>query len=185
VLSQIRETRSLRLFAGCALMQVGHGGYYAFYTLRLQDLGYPGWAIGSLWALAVLCEVGLLSRADDLVEKLGTPAVQRMSLVAAAVRWLVIGFLAVPVALVLAQVLHALTYAAFHVASLREVHRRFGPGRRATGQALYSGLTYGLGIFTGTLLAGALVDRAGYAGLFLFCAAMPLLAIAVLGRSAR
>ena len=55
VLSQIRETRSLRLFAGCALMQVGHGGYYAFYTLRLQDLGYPGWAIGSLWALAVLC----------------------------------------------------------------------------------------------------------------------------------
>ena len=52
----------------------------------------------------------------------------------------------------------------------------------ATGQALYSGLTYGLGIFAGTLAAGPLVDRAGYGALFLFCAVMPVLALVVLDR---
>ena len=54
------------------------------------------------------------------------------------------------------------------------------PGSRATGQTLYSGLTYGLGIFVGTLTAGRLVETIGFHGLFLTSALVALLSMAVM-----
>jgi len=179
----LRDPSLWRLLAACALMQAGHGPYYAFYSIRLETLGYSGAAIGSLWALAVTCEVLLLTRIDVGVDRLGTVAVLRLSLVAASVRWTIIAIADDPLLLAAAQTLHAMTYAAFHVAALREIHRRFRAGDRATGQALYSGLTYGLGIFCGTLGAGLLAERIGLPSLFGISAATSLVALLVLGRA--
>jgi len=171
----------IRLLFACTLMQVSHGAYYTFYSIRLADLGYSGTSIGALWALAVICEVVLLTRVDAIVDRVGTGAVLRVSLVAAAVRWLVISFVTDPVSLALAQALHALTYAGFHVAALREVYLRFGPARRATGQAMYSGVSYGLGFFIGTLASGFLAAPIGLPALYRGSAAVALTALLVLG----
>jgi PPP family 3-phenylpropionic acid transporter len=170
------------LLAACVLMQVGHGPYYAFYSIRLEQIGYGGAAVGGFWALAVISEVVLLTRIDSGIERLGTATVLRLSLVVAAIRWLLIAIASGPLIFAVAQVLHAMTYAAFHVAALREVFRRFDPANRATGQALYSGLSYGLGIFLGNLLAGALADRIGLPSLFAGSAAVPLVALLLLGK---
>jgi PPP family 3-phenylpropionic acid transporter len=178
----LRDPSLWRLLAACALMQAGHGPYYAFYSIRLEGLGYGGTAIGLLWALAVICEVLLLTRVDLAVDRFGTAAVLRFSLLAAVVRWTIIATAESAAPLVAAQTLHALTYAAFHVAALREVHRRFRPEDRATGQALYSGLTYGLGIFCGTLVAGLLAEPVGLPSLFGISAVTSLAAVLVLGR---
>lgn len=179
------DRSTVRLFVACAAMQASHGGYYAFYSIRLQDLGHDAVVIGAMWGFGVLCEVALLTRADRLVERFGTGTVLSASLVAAAVRWTAIGSTGHLAVLVPAQALHALTYAAFHVAALREVHRRFPPGRRATGQALYSGLTYGLGTLVGTLAAGRLAEAIGLPGLFLVSAATAAAGLAVLTGSIR
>jgi PPP family 3-phenylpropionic acid transporter len=179
----LRDRSLWRLLAACTLMQAGHGPYYAFYSIRLETLGYSGTAIGLLWALAVICEILVLTRIDRGVDRLGTLRVLRLSLVAATVRWAVIALAEEPLLLAGAQALHAMTYAAFHVAALREIHRRFRPRDRATGQALYSGLAYGLGIFCGTLGAGMLAETAGLSGLFWIAAAASVTAIFVLGRS--
>src|SRR4029077_14728443 len=56
--------------------------------------------------------------------------------------------------LAVAQLLHAVTFGAYHAASILALHRLF-PGRiAARGQALFSSLSYGLGGAMGTLLAG-------------------------------
>jgi PPP family 3-phenylpropionic acid transporter len=172
---------TVRLFVACALMQASQGAYYGFYSIRLREIGYGGAAIGALWALGVLCEVALLTRADRWIDRIGTGAVMRISLVAAAVRWTTIAWVEAPAPLVAAQVLHALTYASFHVAALREMHRRFPPGKRAEGQTLFSGLTYGLGGLVGMLLAGGLAERAGIGAAFLVSAAIAALGLIVLG----
>jgi PPP family 3-phenylpropionic acid transporter len=185
VTRSLRDASLWRLLAACALMQAGHGPYYAFYSIRLERLGYGGAAIGLLWALAVICEVLLLTRVDVGVRRLGTAAILRLSLSAASVRWAIIAVADDPLLLAAAQTLHAMTYAAFHVAALREIHRRFPPEDRATGQALYSGLTYGLGIFCGTLGAGLLAERVGLSSLFGISAATSLVALLVLGRGRR
>ena len=173
-------TGTVRLFVACALMQASQGAYYGFYSIRLRELGYSGAVIGALWALGVLCEVALLTRADRWIDRFGTGAVLRISLVAAAVRWTTIAWVEDPAPLVAAQILHALTYASFHVAALREIHRRFPPGRRAEGQSLFSGLTYGLGGLVGMLLAGGLAESAGLRATFLVSAAIAALGLVVL-----
>jgi PPP family 3-phenylpropionic acid transporter len=178
----------LRLLLTCALMQVSHGAYYAFYSIHLADLGYRSVSIGALWALGVLCEILLLTRADALLRRFGSRSMMITCLLLAAVRWLLIGTADEALLLVIAQILHAATYAGFHVAAVREVYRRYGTSRRASGQAMYSGMTFGLGMFVGSLSAGALARSVGLpaafvASAFVALAAVPLLPRGSSGRS--
>lgn len=172
-------------FAAGALMQASHGAYYAFYSIRLQDLGYGGAAIGALWAFAVLCEIGMLMRADAIVRRFGSIPVMSVALGAAAVRWCVLAFATSGWVLAPAQSLHALTYAAFHVAALREVHRRFPAQARATGQSFYSGFTYGIGTIAGTLIAGEIANRHGIPMAFRVATGIAVLGWLVLTVSSR
>jgi PPP family 3-phenylpropionic acid transporter len=55
--------------------------------------------------------------------------------------------------LVLAQLLHAASFALFHILLVQWLHQAFD-GHLAQGQALYSSLTYGVGGVLGSLLAG-------------------------------
>ncbi len=171
----------MRFLATCALMQASHGAYYTFYSIHLQDLGYTANTIGALWAFAVLCEVMLLTRMDSIVRRMGTTSVLRASLALAAVRWLLIGSVSSLPWLVAAQALHAATYAAFHVAAIRVVFRHFGPTQRAKGQAMYSGMTFGAGMFVGNLTAGWLAAALGLPSLYYTSAAVALAALLVLG----
>jgi len=133
-----------------------------------------------LWALAVISEVLLLTRMDSIVERLGDRIVLRTSLLVAAARWVLIGSVASIPWLMLGQVLHSVTYAAFHVAAIRVVYRRFGSAQRTRGQAMYSGLTFGLGLFVGSLAAGWAAELVGIPAVFLGSAGAALLGLFVL-----
>jgi PPP family 3-phenylpropionic acid transporter len=89
-------------------------------------------------------------------------AILLASFLAAGVRFVGIGWgvdsLAV---LVIAQLLHGMTFGSFHAASIAAVHRMFEGPLQVRGQALYMSLCYGLGGMAGTLLAGATWDRLG------------------------
>ncbi len=175
-------SRRLRFFACCALMQASHGAYYTFYSIHLQDVGYRGTTIGALWALAIICEVALLTRIDAVVNRLGRGTVLRACLALAALRWLLIGSSTSALSLVVAQTLHAATYAGFHVTAIRTVYEMFGREERARGQAMYSGMTFGLGLFAGSLVAGWLVDPIGLSAVFRGSAWVALAALLAAGR---
>ena len=70
------------------------------------------------------------------------------------------------VVLVLAQVTHAVTFAAQHAACIALVSRYF-PGRlRGRGQALYTTLGYGVSGVVGGVAGGALIERWGFPAVF-------------------
>ena len=56
--------------------------------------------------------------------------------------------------LALAQLLHGLTFAAFHSAAIASISRWFPGNTRARGQALYSSLSFGAGGAVGGLVSG-------------------------------
>ena len=170
-------------FVACALMQTSHGAYYAFYSIRLERLGFGELAIGGMWAFAVLCEVLLFTRLDRWVDRWGSARVMEWSLAVATIRWLLIATTALTPLLLLGQAMHALTYGAFHVASIRVVHRAYRHAR-ARGQSLFSGLTYGLGSVVGGLVAGALAEPIGLGPLFVLSALMAAAGWALLRFSA-
>jgi PPP family 3-phenylpropionic acid transporter len=86
------------------------------------------------------------------------------SLLLAALRWLMIGFGAASVGvLVLAQCLHAATFGSFHAAGIEFVRRHFGYADQGQGQALYSAISFGAGGALGALGSGWLWDRSQHA----------------------
>jgi PPP family 3-phenylpropionic acid transporter len=88
----------------------------------------------------------------------GAVAVGRFVLTAA--------FGGVLVVLVLAQALHAITFAAHHSACIELLNRHFGGALRGRGQALYTAIGYGASGVIGGLAGGWLVEQAGFASVF-------------------
>ena len=154
-------------FASLLFHVMSHFAIYGFLSLYLDSIGYSKGVIGLLWALSVVGEIvwffmqgrllGLLSMPRWLV-LCGVASVLRMGITAGLGAW--IG------ALIVAQALHALTFAAHHAACIATVSRHF-PGRlRGRGQAIFTVIGYGFGGVLGVLAGGAVAQRFGYVAMF-------------------
>lgn len=154
-------SRVLWSFLGASfLLQVSHAPYYGFFSLLLSREGYSSTAIGYLWALGVVAEILLFAVSHRVLQRFDLRAVLIASMLLAALRWLMIGFGAGSVlVLVLAQCLHAATFGSFHAASIEFVRRYFGYADQGQGQALYSAISFGAGGALGALGSGWLWDR--------------------------
>lgn len=148
--------RTLWAFLGAAfLMQAAHGPYYGFFSLLLDRSGYDRAQTGYLWALGVLAEVVLFAFAHRLLLRYTLRALALVSLLLAALRWLMIGLAieVVPV-LVVAQLLHAASFGCFHAVGVEYVRRHFGVHHQGQGQALYSAVSFGAGGAVGAFASG-------------------------------
>lgn len=150
------------VLAAAVLMQASHGPYYGFYSIHLEAHGYARPAVGALWALGVLAEVGLFLVLGRLLPRFGARALLIASLAAAALRWAMLAHGGTGLALLVgAQLLHAATFGAFHSACLALVQAIYPPQLHGRGQALYSGIGFGVGGALGGLGAGYLWEYGG------------------------
>jgi MFS transporter, PPP family, 3-phenylpropionic acid transporter len=150
------------LLAAGFCMAVAHGALYAFFTLHLERLGYAGATIGALWTLGVLAEIAVFLYLPAIFRRFKLSTILLVSFLCAALRFAAIGWASqLLVVLVLAQVLHAFTFGAYHAASVASVHRLFPASAHGQGQALFSSLSYGAGGAAGMLLAGWTWDAGG------------------------
>lgn len=168
-------------FVACFLMQAGHGAYYTFYTIYLDDFGYSKTLIGQLWALGVIAEVVLfVFFMHRLLDGLGSRVVLLISLLLASVRWTLIAlfpeYLAV---LVFAQLLHAATFGSFHAAAIHLVYRFFRGRLQGRGQALYSSLSFGAGGAVGAMTSGVLWESLGSTATFVIGSMVSLVAFLI------
>ncbi len=151
----LREPRVAVFFAACFCMTVAHGALYAFYSIYLVDTGYSTTTVGALWTLGVIAEIGVFVVLPTLFRRFSLRAILTASFAAAAVRFVVIGWGVDSLALlVLAQLLHGLTFGAYHAAAIAAVQKLFGAALAVRGQGLYASLSYGVGGVAGTLLSG-------------------------------
>ena len=158
----LRQPRVRALFAACFAMSAAHGALYIFYSIYLAEHGYSKSLVGGLWSLGVLAEIAVFYYMSRLMGRFGLRAILLACFAAAALRFLMIGWGVESLSvLVLAQLLHGLTFGAYHAASITAVNCWF-PGRsQARGQALYSSLSFGAGGLLGGLLSGWMWDGVG------------------------
>jgi PPP family 3-phenylpropionic acid transporter len=150
-----RRPEVLAFLAACLLMAAAHGPYYTFYSIYLVEHGYSKSAVGVLWATGVACEIGIFFLMPQLMHRFDARQILAFSFGCAVARFLMIGWGAEwPLAILLAQVLHAATYGAHHAAAMVLVHGFFKGRHQAKGQALYTGLAFGLGGTLGGILSG-------------------------------
>ena len=171
----LRRPEVLGLLAICFLMQLGHGPYYTFYSIYMQDHGYSLSLIGFLWALGVLAEVLIFMRMHKLVPRFGLKRLLMSSLILAAVRWLIIALAPMNLPLMLmAQLLHAATFGVYHAVAIQLIHTYF-TGHQGKGQALYSSVSFGAGGAFGSLYAGYTWDIFGSTITFVIASLVSLL----------
>jgi PPP family 3-phenylpropionic acid transporter len=103
-----------------------------------------------------------------------------LCLALATLRWAVCAITVNPLAVTLAQTFHAGTFAAFHVAAVTHTYAVFGRERSATGQAIFSSVTYGAGNIVGMVGSGIFQEILGTPALFAGASAMALLATALM-----
>jgi len=157
---------TLLFLAAGALSQAAHGPYYVFYSIHLEQAGYSPTAIGGLWGWAVACEVLVMVQMARVLARVPAPLVMIGSLLIAAARWWICATSVSPAAMIVAQSMHAATYAAFHVAAVTHTHRLFGGTLGGSGQGIYGAATYGLGNILGMVLSGWLYGAVPLTRLF-------------------
>jgi len=152
----------MAFLAAAFFMQMGHGAYYAFYSIYLGEHGYSSSVIGQLWALGVVAEVLVFIVMHRLLKHFSARQVLLASLLLAALRWILIGNYPDTLSLMLfAQILHAATFGTFHAAAMHLVHHYFQGRHQGRGQAIYSSLSFGAGGAVGSLYSGYLWSGAG------------------------
>jgi PPP family 3-phenylpropionic acid transporter len=159
----LRLTPVVRAILGAGFfMAVAHGTLYAFLTLHLQRAGYSVTVIGALWTVGVLAEIVVFLYLPQLFRRYALSSILAASFTCAVARFLALGWFPGSLWLVvLAQLLHAATFGAFHAASVSAVHRVFPEAAQARGQTLFSSVSYGAGGAVGALAAGWLWELGG------------------------
>jgi len=174
----LRKPPVIAFFLVCFLLQAGHGTYYAFFSIFMEEVGYSKTLIGQLWAIGVVAEVVVFLFMHRLLQRFGARKVLIASLLLAALRWLLIGLFPQQLGLLLiAQILHAATFGTFHASAIHLVHHYFTGRHQGRGQALYSSLSFGAGGAIGSLYSGFLWNSAGPAVAFGVAAAVTVVAV--------
>ncbi|HVL77444.1 MAG TPA: MFS transporter, partial [Noviherbaspirillum sp.] len=168
VASLLRRRDVQAFFVSTFLMLAAHAALYVYYSLYLAQIGYSNTVIGLMWSLGVVVEIVFFFYQTPLFRRFGVARLMVASLVLAVARFLLIGFGAESIALLLlAQVLHAATFGVHHSASIATLQRWFSGPLQARGQALYTSISYGLGGSLGALLLSPLWDTFGAPAVYL------------------
>ncbi len=162
------------------LLQISHGPYYVFFSIYLQELGYGNWAIGLFWSLGVVSEIIIFWRISFFTLRYSLRHLVILSLILTTLRWLLTAYFAEQaVILFFSQCLHAFSFGLLHAVSIKYLAMFFPAKQQLHGQALYSGIGFGLGGAVGAYLAGLAWLDLGATWVFMAAAAASLIALGV------
>lgn len=173
LLAVLRQREVLAFFASTALMVAAHTALYTFYSLYLERAGYSKTVIGAMWSTGVVAEVLLFYYQAPLLKRWGAQRLLMLACLTAVLRFIMIGTGAHWLALlVLAQLLHAATFALHHSASVLAMQRWFAGPLQARGQALYISISYGVGGTLGGLGLSQCWERLGPESIYYVASAL-------------
>ncbi len=167
VLPLLRQPAVAWFLASVFFTVLAHTSLYAFFSLFLVHAGYGKQAVGALWAVSVAMEILFFRLQGRWFSRLPPHGWLGLAAAVTALRFAGMAWAGAQLwLLVLAQLTHAISFAAHHAACIALVSRHF-PGRlRGRGQALYSALGYGLSGLLGGVGGGWLIERFGFGALY-------------------
>jgi len=117
---------------------------------------------------------------NRILQRLGPRRMLVLGMAATAVRLLLYAAISTPQAVIISQLMNGLTYAMVWVAGVSYANETAPPGLSATGQGLFSAMTFGVGAsiggFSGSMLLEALSGR----GMFLVVGVFFVVSLGVL-----
>ena len=152
----VRAPLFLWFLLAASLIQASHALYYSFGSLNWRAQGIPDGAIGMLWSVGVVAEVGLFAVSGRVIATCGTARLLVLAGLAASVRWAVMAFDPPLWPAALLQTLHAMSFGAAHLAAIHFLTHAVPEDRAATAQGVYAAIVAGLVLGTVTIASGPL-----------------------------
>lgn len=144
------------------LLQTAHGPYYSFFSVYLKESGYDAEQTGLLWSLAIVAEIVFFWFFTKGFKQFSLRSILLTAIALSALRWWLIAWWVQELGLIaLAQILHAASFGAAHLAAVQFIHRHFAWPHEGKGQAFYSSLSFGLGGMIGSYASGEVWDDLG------------------------
>ncbi len=142
----IKRREIIAFLVSVSLMIAAHMSLYVFFSLYMVQMGYSKLVIGLMWSLGVIAEIAFFFYQAPIFRRFGIQRLMLFSLAVGVVRFLMIGYGAESLwLLLLAQVLHGVTFAVHHSSSVMTLQRWFSGPLQARGQALFISSSYGVG----------------------------------------
>jgi PPP family 3-phenylpropionic acid transporter len=163
--------------------------YHGFLGILALDRGFPSSTVGSAFFIAVLAEVAAFIAFPRLRRRFSLETLLAFMAAVSCLRWALIA--GIPFgrpsagAFLLLQVLHAASFGLYWASAMAWLAEAVPTPLRATGQALFTACTFGLGNLLGFAACGRLYDSTGSAeAAFLAAAGLELipLTMALLAR---
>ncbi|MCO6430304.1 MAG: MFS transporter [Deltaproteobacteria bacterium] len=143
-----------------------HSALYVYLSLYLDSLGWSAQLISVAWGVSVAAEILMLFNFHLLERRISLIWILRLSLMLTIVRWLLLGCYQSYTAIFAAQLLHAFSFASFHVASMKLIYNLLPKGKRVAGQAMLTTWGSAGGSLLGRLCIAALTGAAASAATF-------------------
>jgi PPP family 3-phenylpropionic acid transporter len=160
-LGLLRSRFFLTFLLAVGAVQAAHATFYTFGTLHWAAQGISGSWSGTLWAIGVGVEVGLLAFSGAVVRRIGAAELIALGAAASVVRWVAMAFDPPLALLVPLQALHGLTFGATHVGAFYLMTQMVPERHAGTAQALYASITAGIAMGGAMLLSGRLYAHHG------------------------
>jgi MFS transporter, PPP family, 3-phenylpropionic acid transporter len=132
------------LLAAAGLGQASHAMLYTSSSLHWTSLGFSSFHIGLLWVAAVAAEVCLFANSNAVVERFGPARILLAGLAGGIFRWVLMANAEAYSAMVVAQMMHGLSFAAAHLGTMHFIRRVAPAGLRNRAQGIYSALAGGV-----------------------------------------
>lgn len=150
-----RDVEVGRVLLAGVLVQMGQAPYDQLFPTWFARRAGGTWAGASI-ALGVACEIAVMLFSRRWLGRLAPSKVMALSCAVGVVRWLVVAYASSDVAIGLAQVLHALSFGTYFLASVEALDQAAPPEVRASVQGIQYTVVYSAGNALALGVAGAL-----------------------------
>lgn len=141
--------------------------YNMLFVNLCEDAGLGAWVPGVAVVTGVVAEIALLRNAGALMSRFTPQAWLLSSIIASVARWLLMSHVTSAPAMILIQLSHGLSFGAFLAACIHLLADAIPTHLRATGQATFYFVVFGLGTMLGQLATGSAHDTLGAARTFM------------------
>lgn len=156
----LQSSNVVRFMLCVTLLQGSHAAYYAFSTIYWSSLGYSTATISMLWSIGVVAEIFVFAFSGRVVSSWAIRTLLLISAIGVFIRWGMLAEVQSLGALILVQLMHGITFALCHVASIRFI-REQPESHTIRLQAIYAALVTGGGIAVMTVISGYLYESLG------------------------
>jgi MFS transporter, PPP family, 3-phenylpropionic acid transporter len=178
-LKLLRQADVATFLAATCLHWIACTPYHGTFSIHVKDLHLSPWVVGLSAGIGVFAETCVMYAYPRFADRLSPPRLLFVSCFVSVLRWLGMSLTSHAWPIIMLSVLHGMTFGAFYISSVGYMAIRVPRNMRASGQALFASITFGLGGLLGYLASGIGYDSLGGHRLF-FTAAIVDLAAALL-----